>query len=420
MASTIERTVEQFGGALAAIGSVGKSTKAARQLLALLGWDLPPGATEIGLAGLDVALVASRLDDLSTLRSQPNVSDADLAIAIAAVVDVMAAPVNAVQATPDCLTKTRIREEFFDRLAGMLVIHALGSVVPASVPAATLLGVFEFTHQPADPTIFQVEHIRQVVRWDRLGTLFTDPTKLLRDVYGWGTPAFQGNALVANIGRVVEFIAADVKARALQRLAEELFAGRAVPEADTDPAAQYFVSLDKGVGVESFDVGVSLFPMRASAPGGTDGGIGIAPYLFGTTDTTFELSDTLSLVLSGSQQLQGGVAVLLRAGKDPQVITGLLDELQSGTAPAEFSLILRAAAPAGERYTILSAPDLTIDAAALSAGGGLTIGSDIDPTLTAKVDDARILVKPESPDSFIASLLPADGITANANLEVSW
>ena len=259
-----------------------------------------------------------------------------------------------------------------------------------------------------------------MVRWDRLGTLFTDPSKLLRDVYGWGTPTFQGNALVANIGRVVEFIAADVKARALPRLAEEQFAGRAVPEADTDPAAQYFVSLDKGVGIESFDVGLSLFPMRASTPGGTDGGIGIAPYLFGTTDTTFEVSDTLSLVLSGSQQLQGGVAVLLRAGKDPQVITGLLDELQSGTAPAEFSLMLRAAAPAGERYTILSAPDLTIDAAALSAGGGLTIGSDIDPTLTAKVDDARILVKPQSPDSFIASLLPADGITANANLEVSW
>src|SRR4029077_2504088 len=110
--------------------------------------------------------------------------------------------------------------------------------------------------------------------------------------------------------------------------------------------------------------------------------------------------------------------VLLRAGKDPQVITGLLDELPSGTAPAEFSLMFRAAA--GERYTILSAPDLTIDAAALSAGGGLTIGSDLDPTLTAKVDDARILVKPQSPDSFIASLLPPDGITANANLEVSW
>src|SRR6185295_2891336 len=120
MASTIERTVERFGGALSAIGSVGKSVKAARQMLALLGWDLPPGATEIGLAGLDVALVASRLDDLSTLRSQPDVSDADLAIAIAGVVDAVVrsvddihALVDSFQATPDYLTKTRIKEEFF-------------------------------------------------------------------------------------------------------------------------------------------------------------------------------------------------------------------------------------------------------------------------------------------------------------------
>ena len=102
-----------------------------------------------------------------------------------------------------------------------------------------------------------------------------------------------------------------------------------MPEANSDPVAQLFVSLDKGLGIEAFDVGLSTFPLRASAAGASDGGIGIAPFVFGTTDTTFALSDTLSLVLSASEQLQGGVAVLLRAGRDPQIVTGLLDALQS-------------------------------------------------------------------------------------------
>src|SRR5215470_6164842 len=427
MTTTVERTVEHFGGALAALGSINKGAKSAQQLLALLGWDLPPGVDDIGLAQLDVAFLATRLDDLTTLRSQPGVSDADLALAIAGVVDAVARSIddigalaNSFAATPDYLSKTQIADEFFDRIANLLLIHSVGSVAPAAVPAATLLGVFEFTHMPADPTIFQVEHVRQVVRWDRLGTLFTDPGKLVVDVYGWGTADFRGKSLVANIGRVVEFIAADVKLRALPRAAEEQLAGRAVPEADSDPAVQLFASLDRGLGVEAFDVGLSLFPLRPSAAGATDGGIGIAPFVFGTADTTFELSDALSLVLSASEQVQGGVAVLLRAGRDPQIVTGLLDALQSGAPPAAFSLTLRAAAPAGERYVLVSAPDLTIDAAALSAGVGVTVDSDLDPSLAATIEDGRILLKPDSADSFLASLLPPDGIATTVNLQASW
>ena len=195
MTSTIDRAVEHFGGAVAALGSISKRAKAAQQLLALLGWDLPPGVNDIGLAQLDVALLATRLDELTTLRSQPGVSDADLALAIAGVVDAVATSIDDIdtlvdsfELTPDYLSTTHIADEFFDRIANLLLIHAIGSVVPAAVPAATLLGVFEFTHMPADPAVFQVEHVRQVVRWDRLGMLFTDPSKLLTDVYGWGSP----------------------------------------------------------------------------------------------------------------------------------------------------------------------------------------------------------------------------------------
>ena len=108
----------------------------------------------------------------------------------------------------------------------------------------------------------------------------------MREVYGWGTPNFRGNLLIGNIGRVVEYIAADAAIRSMPRAAEEQLARRPVPEADLDPAAQLFVSLDKGLGDAAFDAGLTLYPLRPSAPGAADGGIGLSPYVFGTTETT--------------------------------------------------------------------------------------------------------------------------------------
>jgi hypothetical protein len=430
MPSTIERAAEHLGRATAALDKVNGSAKAVTQLLALLGWAPPPGVNDIGLAQLDVSIVAARIDDLTELRSQEGASDADLAIAVAAVVGAVADTIDDIeqmvasfQASPDYLSATDIRDQFFDRVADLLLIHAIGSVVPAAIPVGALLGVFEFTHLPADPSIFQVEHVRQVVRWDRLSTLFTNPTDLLRDVYGWGTANFRGNALVGNIGRVMEFISADTRLRALPRPAEEQLAGRPVPEAEIDPAAQLFVSLDKGLGFGAFDAGLTLYALRPTTPGGTDGGIGVSPYVFGTTETSFQLSDNLSLVLSGSAALQGGIALLLRAGQDPEFLTGLLDTVDTGTpgAPAAaFTMALRSAAADGGRQTLFSAPNVVIDAAAVTAGIGITAGPDLNPSFLFKVEDGRIHVAPDDADGFLASILPADGITTTVDLEASW
>jgi hypothetical protein len=362
------------------------STKAATQLLGLLGWAPPPGVDDIGLAQLNLSDVGARIDELTELRSHEETSDADIALGVAAVVGAVADAyedidqlVASFQATPEYLTATGIRDQFFGRVADVLTIHAIGSIVPAAIPVGALFGVFEFRQLPADPVIFQVKHVRQVVRWDRLSTLFTDPTQLIRDVYGWGTPNFRGNLLVGNIGRVVEYISAAAAQRALPRAAEEQLAGRAVPEADLDPAAQLFVSLDKGLGAAAFAAGLTLYPLRPSTAGAADGGIGLSPYVFGTAETSFSLSDNLSLVLSGSAALEGGIALLIRAGQDPKFLTGLIEggPGTSGSLSGAFTMALRSADAAGGRQTLFSAPSVVFDAAAVIAGLGIT--ADLDP-----------------------------------------
>ena len=427
MPSTIDRVTEYLGNATAALNDVNGSAKSATQVLSLLGWAPPPGVDDIGLTQLSMSSLEARLDELIELRSHEETSDADLALAVTALVGAVAGAYDSIdqsvasfQATPEYLAATGIRDQFFDRIADLLVIHAIGSNVPAAIPIGALLGIFECKQLPADPAIFQVKHVRQVVHWGRLATLFTDPTELLREVYGWGTANFRGNQLIANVGRVLEYVAADAALRAMPRSAEEQLARRPVPEADLDPAAQLFVSLDKGLGANAFDAGLTLYPVRPTTPGGVDGGIGLSPYVFGTTATSFQLSDNLSLVLSGAELLQGGIALLLRAGKDPEFLTGLIDggAAAPGTPAGAFTMALRSADAAGGRRTLFSAPSVTFDAAAVTAGLGIT--ADLNPSVLVKVEDGRIHIASDDADGFLGAILPDDGITATVDLEASW
>ena len=431
MPSTTDRISEHIARVVGDLGQVSGDVNAARQLLAMLGWGLPPGVDDIGLAALDVSQLASRLDTLTELRSREDATDLELTLAVAAVIDALITAYEGIQllagslqATPQYLSATRIADEFFPRLADLVTIHAIGSVVPGGLPVGRLLGLFEFTPMPADPAIFQVEYIRQVVRWDRLSTLFSNPTDLMRDVYGWGTPAFDGNLLVTNIARVIEYLAAEVIVQPLPREIEEQIADHPVLEADAAPGTQLVISLDQGLGFDAFDIGVMVFNLRASTAGGTDGGIGISPFAIGTVDTSFALTDSLSLVPSSIADLQGGLALILRAGRDPTLLTGLFVPPDDGDAtppaPVSFGLSLRNSAAAGGRLALFSAPGLSVDAAAITTGLGITPGDSPNPSLTASIQDGRVRLVPGRPDGFLASILPADGITTTLNLTLSW
>ena len=48
--------------------------------------------------------------------------------------------------------------------------------------------------------------------------MVTAPSDVLRDVYGWGTPAYDATALVVNLGAVLQHIAVDVRRRELGAL----------------------------------------------------------------------------------------------------------------------------------------------------------------------------------------------------------
>lgn len=427
MTSSVDRASEAIAQVLSGLQRLNGDARAVQQLLGMLGWEPPSGVDDIGLAGLDLSAVISRIDALTELRSLEETSDLELAAAVAELIVALADAYRHIedvaasfQAPSDYLDRTGIADEFFVRLADVIAINALGSFVPAAVPVGVLLGVFELRTMPADPAIFQCEHLRQIVHWGRFSLLLSHPQDVLRDVYGWGTSTFDGNALIVNLGRVLEYLADDVRLRALPRPAEEQIVRRPAPEADSAPAAQILVSLSKDLGIGAADVGLTLYAVRPSMPGANDGGLGLSPYAFGTTETAFELSGGMSLALSADAGFQDGLALILRAGRDPELMAGMLDPASAPMIGASFALTLRHAVTSGARQVLFSAPGLDIDVSAISAGVGVVAGSVAEPSLHAAIEGGRIRVSPDREDGFLAAIVPEDGIEIDVDLSVEW
>src|SRR5919109_4576756 len=120
---SVERTLlAGVASALTAAGAIARLEDGPRALLGALGWDLPPGVDDIGLAALDVGRVGERLAVWNQLASDPvESSDEDVAVALAelavavgeSVLDLSRVHLEAPQ---EYLDRTGIVDEFLTRL----------------------------------------------------------------------------------------------------------------------------------------------------------------------------------------------------------------------------------------------------------------------------------------------------------------
>ncbi len=426
MASTLDHATERLARTATLLDGVGDDVDAAAQLLAVLGWDVPPGVADLRLGGADVSAVIERVRELNRLRGEETPDElalatafAELTLALADALDRFEALPGDLQATPEYLDATGIVDEFFPRLADMLVIQLVGSASPAALPAGLLLGWFELKPLPADPARFQVEHVRQIVHWDRIPKLFTDPSGLVRDVYGWGTAAADVNTLIANVALLLDHLSVDTRLRPLPRRVEEQITGQPAPAADQDPATQLFHSFAKGLGFGAFDVGVSAYALRPTMAAGTDAGIGVSPYAIGTTETSFPISDGTSLVLDTTLDLESGVALVLRGGQDPEIVSGLVRPAAGGS-DGRLLLSVRSDAPADAPRLLLSLPGIRVTAATVTLGAGIGAEEVLDPAVAASVAGGVLELAPETDDGFLTSVVPASGVQVRFDLGVSW
>jgi hypothetical protein len=413
-----------IGSALTIAGSITKATNGPRLLLSKLGWDLPPGVEDIGLAGLDMARVGTHLTAWSDLANDSEAATEDQVLALAQLADAVFDVFDdlsdlRLEAPQEYLDRTRIKDEFLTRLLDLYLIQSTAIASPPIFDIAVLLGWFELQRLEADPTTFQAKHIRHIVHWDRVPKLFTDPTELFRETYGWGTPAFDPDTLVIRVGAVLQHIAAEVRHRKLPAIPLARMHGG--PLAEHPPQLQLLLPLLGSGGPLSGETGISVFGLPPTTAGGVDGGLGLAPYAEGTATIRLPLSSIISVGMSAKADLGSGIALVFRPDKDPVLHTNLNKaQAATGGAGAEVNLDLTLAMPAtAPPMTLISAGGATVEAKSIAVSvGALVDNAQTDAIVRLELKGGKLTVKPEDVP-FLGSVSD-DGLTVDVDLDLSW
>jgi hypothetical protein len=90
--------------------------------------------------------------------------------------------------------------DFFARITELMALKLLEKQLPQLGRTLNLTGILTSTVEPGVPGDFTAPpHIRRRMRLDRVVQLFQDPNAYVRELYGWGHPAFDGRALLERV-----------------------------------------------------------------------------------------------------------------------------------------------------------------------------------------------------------------------------
>jgi hypothetical protein len=429
MASTLDRLAHDAGHILQFVGAIASADEGPKQLLNSLGWDLPPGVDDIGLAAVDFSALAQTVDRLETAIDTNAGTDvvaerfAELLIELDHAFTHLRAVIAGFSAAGDYLDKTQIKSQFLTRLSDLMTAARIGETSPIALLAMQTFGVVTMKPFAADPTIYQVEHVRAVVDWSALGRLFGNPVGLLQSRYGWGTATFDGDSLVANLSALLEAVGEPARTRALPRRVEEQLTGRFVPEADTAPVLQLITSLSRGDARSGLDAGVSFFPLRPSAAGATDAGLALNPFVHGFTQLQFPITQNVTLEFESTAALDSGVVLQFRPNLPVSLKAGLLGAggvVDSATGKALVRL--KIAPPAGHPQRLLDLPGGGfVEFDSITFAGGIEVLEDgLSPSFGIKLTGGHLTLKTDGADSFVADLLPGNGLDVRFDLGVRW
>lgn len=426
MPTSVQLIGRGLASGVAVVSTIVSAPQGPAALLRVLGWDTPPGAPDIGLANFSAGDLADKLASLNIAASgSAGSGGVSLDIHYAEVFTSLTNALTSLHglsagftAPADYLNKTQIQSHFLPRLFDFLVATQLAAATPFTAMIAQLAGLMTVEAYDADPAIYQVAHLRPVIHWNRISDLFTAPVSRIRAEYHWATPQFDADRLIDNLGALVALLGLPPLARPLPARVEAQLSGGVPPAPGAPELTQLFFSFVRGAEINGLDVGVSLYPLRAAAGGSP--GLGISPYLRGTTDKTIALTDRLSVVFDASVDLNQGIAAQLRPGQPTTITVGLLAGALSTTTSDHATLHLTYTNPAGALGLLVIEGDNGITSQSVSFGGGVAVsGGVVTPIIEASISGGHLKLDPSQTDSFIAKVIPVN-IDVDFDFGVGW
>lgn len=317
---------------------------------------------------------------------------------------------DAVAGFPDFVNNAPL-DELPLRLIDFLIVEYTRNYRSRVFALFTILGIFEAEALAEDMAIFQPATNLRKIYWDRLPLLISDPAGLFDEVYEWNTN-FNSDKFFTNVDKVL-------KAFMLPGgLYEQSPSLKAALGNTTDGLKELRFPLLQN----------SLFPILYSQlginvtgveqNGAKKPGFAIVPYLFGTANFEFSLSEKFEMTLDMTGSIDSGLGVIIRPGE-----IGFLDNLFSAPGDAiNFNADFRLGQKEGSGEIILIGSS---DGSRFAIEGpGLKIfvsqGDEKDVGFEAKIEALRLVIAGGEGDGFLNTILGDGGITAEAGFTVGY
>jgi hypothetical protein len=405
--------VDELMTALSPVIDAAQEPAELQALLANLGWtpnSAPQPLRDLVSAGADLVQAIGTDGNFETSKAIDAVKR--LTEAINAITN---NPDNAFPAGVDVATfKATIARDLLDYiLVSYLLRHQtrIGAVLK-------LAGLIRLVETPAAGA--RQTHLHHLVAWNTLGKLFTDPAAGFRDVFDWTGAKPRLADAIADLAGLLESYGLTLEAfEPTPQLLAFVNMGAAAPLADDalGVALAFDATLTDGLDLEA---GIQMLVFPATAARGP--AIGLLPYARIQADTDIPLSDTLSLKVGGSADFSRGIAFIVASGAAPEAKADFLGGVTA--IPPELKLGLRLKPVPGEPERVLlgaaDASRLAINTIAFNVGARLVTATDLDVFVEAQLDGGRIVVKPapDESDSFLATMLGSEGISADFSFGV--
>jgi hypothetical protein len=430
-ANIVHSATAEIGDLLSSLKNIQGKVSEARALINLMGWELPPGIEDIGLAALDLGDFLAKLDAVigasdaeweDELTMAGRISDLTLALtALVQQIETLATELPVKLASfGDYVDKTNIHKELPTRLFAFLVVTYLSDKSPLVFAILHLIDVIDYPYFPADPSIFQIEHIRPVLHYEHFKTLFTNPTGLAQEAYGWNTPNFAANRFLGRLNLLFQTMGMRSRLQVLDAAAEQAWTD-GTP--GTDPVPQLITYLHEQRGaLAGFQLGLSIFGARPTAEGASDGGFGIVPIVRGQAQGSvpFFRFDNTSIDLSANGDLLRRLAIILRPEQDLDV---RFARGMSETVTGRFALGFRRGIPDGASAAALSFPGgSTLKVQQFVITGGMEIFAErpAESFLEVALLECTFNLSMNDADSFLQDTVSQNNISAPFDVRVGW
>ena len=378
--------------------------------LGLRVFEMEPDTTALTDALTATATAAAELDPLINDLAQAVTQDDRAAIAstVAALLQQLRATLQGIEGVVRTLQtlgndaalppqhKTEL--DAFARLFPERLLHRLvADYFEVRFPQVALLllgtGAIEVVDEPGLPEgSLQGPYVRKTLHLNRLLQFFTDPTGLLRDVYGWGTPSFDGLTLFMM----------------LQRLLNEKFG---IPAEILHPAGEPAL-------LEAFGFNAEVNPtftppgldMTMRAPTSIERSDTIAE---GAWQVTFDTIVRVSSDLTASIRPPLDLDFQLPAGTAMDVTVGARF---ARTGDAEPFVVIGSAGGsrlAMQRLRASVKLDLHVDAAAPAR-------ATVDPAIAFAVERGELVIDFSNANGFLAQVFPKNGLTVPFDVAGEW